>query len=162
MPILRKLIFTVAAAAALLAAPSAAFASTASPAAPAALTRAAAPVSIAKPANPCLLTPGKPHLVHVVVNHKKVVKAQLTATITCDKPVQRLSLGIALSRDGKLVAWRAIPKSNVKGLTLTVGKACRNHNRGSFTGRIDVRVEYRGHNFSGSRGSGPVTLACGF
>jgi hypothetical protein len=156
MPILRKLIFTVAAAAALLAAPSAAFASTASPAAPAALTRAAAPVSIAKPANPCTLRIGKPHLVGRI--------AVVTGTVTCTKTVQRLTLGVFLFRNGKLVIGATTPtKSNVRGLGLTVGKACRNHNRGSFTGRADDQVKYRGHTFPiRVKSSGPVTLACGF
>lgn len=155
MPIIRKLIITMTAAAALLTVPSAAFAS---PASPAAVTRAANPVSNAKPADPgCSLKLGKPNLL------RSPRRADVTGMVTCKKTVQRLVLGVALARNGKVVAKHGIVRLNVKSLRLPVRKACRNHNRGSFTGGAAYQVTYRGHTFPiRAKGSGPVALACGF
>jgi hypothetical protein len=156
MSILRKIMLTMTAAAALLTIPSAAFASTASTASPAAVTRAAAPVSIAKPADPgCSMKLGKPHLVNRI--------AEVTVTVTCRHTVQRMAFALGLYRNGRLVAGEAASHNNVKGVTATVGNACRNHNRGSFRSLARYQVKYRGHTFPvRTKTSGPVTLACGF
>jgi hypothetical protein len=168
MPILRKLIFTMTAAAALLAAPSAAFASTASPvsavrasATPSspgpAATLASPGVTAAAPANPhCVLSIGKPRLVHR--------KAEVTATIKCRQTVTDMTIAVALDRNGHNVNTATGHKARGKVLTVMASKACRNHNRGSFTGGAAATVKYRGHIFGRGQAvrSGPVTLACGF
>lgn len=172
MPILRKLIFTMTAAAALLAAPSAAFASAVSPVpavraaataiSPASATLASPGVTAAAPANPhCRLHIGNPRLVHP---KKGVTKAEVTATISCRKTVTDMNLAVALARNGHIVKTATGHKARGKVLTVTASRTCRNHNRGSFTGGAFGTVKYQGHTFGPKHPvrSGPVTLACGF